>query len=151
MGKGNAGQLTFSKAIPLAGIDGQSLLDNFDFINLKNGQTQITAAKSDFASGGASSIKAGNVQLFNSGAGNSNSTISYRSGTGQQFFSTPTADTSQTVSVGTKGGAGTLKLTQSAVTGNQTLANKLYSLNTGQWLLIGGAVAAGFLLFKVLK
>lgn len=133
-------------------FSGDNLLNSFDFVQLTNGGTKITAAKSDFlgGNGGATSFNAAGVKLFNAGAPNPNSTLSY-SGNGTKFFSTPTADSSQSVAV-VAGGAGgaTLKVTQNAATNNQTLANKLAGLTTEQALLLAGAAGAGLLLLAYL-
>ena len=131
-------------------FDGNALLSDFDFISLKSGRTTITAQKNS-DSGAANSIKVGpggGVQTFNAGTANNGQTTSVRQG-GLTYFTTPTADTSQTVSVGTKGGAGTIALKQTAATTNQTLANKLYGLTLEQGLLLAGAGVGIFLIFKV--
>lgn len=133
-------------------FSGDALLKEYSFISLKNGAQTITAAKNDFGggNGGATSLSAAGVKLFNAGAPNPNATTSFRQN-GTQFFSTPTADTSQTVSVATKGGAGTLQLKQNASSTNQTLTNRLYNLTTAQGLMIGGAVVVGILIFVYLR
>lgn len=148
----NTPSLSYSKAIPLP-FSGDELLSDFDFVSLSNGNTHITASKNTNA-GGANSIKVnpgGAVQTFNSGAGSPDNTISYRSGTGTQFFSTPTANTQQTVSVGSSGGAGTLKVTQTAASNNQSLLNAVGNLSLSEWLLIGGGIVAIGLVFFLLK
>lgn len=148
----NHGTLSYSKGIPLP-FSGDQLLDEFDFISLSNGQTHITAQKNG-GSNGANSVKigaGGSVQTFNSGAGNPDATISYRNGSGTQFFQTPTGNTQQSVDVSTLGGSGTLKLKQSAKNNNQSLLNAVGNVPLSEWLLIGGAVAAGVLLLFLLK
>lgn len=147
----NAATLKYSTGFNLP-FNGDSLLQNFDFINLKNGGTSITAAKSGFGGGGATSLKAaGGVAVFTSGyANNPNSTVSYQ-GAGTKFFSTPTADSSQTVSVNTSGGAAHLVTTQKSATSNQSLANKLAGFTTTEWVLLGGAIVGGILLFTLLR
>lgn len=132
-------------------FSGDELLREFSFINLKNGNTQITAEKSDLNGGGGGtvSLNASGFKLFQTG-GNNFGTTSFQ-GNGQKFFSTPTADTTQTAQVQTLGGAGILKFTQSGTASNQTLKNSLQNLTQGQLLLIGGVVAASVLLIVLLK
>jgi hypothetical protein len=145
------GKLRYSTGFNLP-FSGDELLQQFSFISLKNGNTKITAAKNDFGggNGGATSLATADVKLFNAGQPNPNATVSYK-GNGTKFFSTPTADTSQSVQVTQAGGAGQLKVKQSATTSNQTLANKLYGLTTGNALILAGAATAAILLFVYLR
>lgn len=141
--------LKFSKGFNLP-FDADKALDEFSFVSLQNGQQKVTLAKSDLATtSGTVSIQNGNTKLFSTAA-NSAGTVSYRSG-GTQYFATPTADSSQQVTVGTKGGAGTISIKQTAATTNQTLANKLSNWTTMQWVELAGLAAAGVLLFYLVK
>lgn len=142
-------KLQYSRGIPLP-FSGDDLLQNFGYINLKNGQTSITAVK-DFSGVGTAGFNAsGGLNFYSNGFGAQGQTVSYR-GAGTQFFTTPTANANQQIAVGTQGGAGTLKVTQSASASNQNLTTRLASLSLTQWALIGGAVVAAVLLFNLVR
>jgi hypothetical protein len=145
------GQPNLSKGIQLP-FSGDDLLRQYSFISLKNGAQNITAIKSDFTggNGGATSLNTSGVKLFNAGQPNPQGTVSFQ-GQGTKFFSTPTADTAQTVSVSTQGGAGTLKVTQNAATTNRSLTSRLYNLTTAQLLTGAGVIGAGILLIVFLR
>lgn len=152
MASANQSTLKYSTGFNLP-FSGDELLQNFSFINLKNGSTSITATKPDFngGGGGATSLNVAGVKIFNSGYQNQgNATVSYQ-GNGTKFFSTPTADSSQTVAVNTSGGSAHLLTTQKSATSNQTLTNKLSGLTTTQWVLIAGGLAGAILLFTLLR
>lgn len=146
-----AASLKYSTGFNLP-FSGDSLLQDFSFINLKNGQTSITAVKNDLnGGGGATSLQAaGGVKLFNQGTPNPNATVSY-SGAGTKFFSTPTADSQQTVSVVNKDGTAHLVTSDKSASSNQTLVNKLGNLTATQWTLLAGGIGAAILLFTLLR
>jgi hypothetical protein len=146
-----ANSLKYSAGFNLP-FSGSQLLDQFGLISLQNKGTKITAVKSDFqgGGGGASSLSLGKLKLFSAGESDPTSTVSFKNGAGT-YFATPTADSSQQVTVNRKNGVASLNVKQTAATSNQTLANKLHNLTAPQWLLIGGAAAAGLLLYKLVK
>lgn len=133
-------------------FNGDKLLDNFDFISLRNGQTTVTAEKASLNSGGgATSIQApGGVKVFNQGTPSPQSTVSFKQG-GTSFFTTPTAGTNQSVQVTTQGGAGKLKVTQGGQTNTESLGTKIANWTVNEWLLAGGAIAGAFLVWYLVR
>lgn len=147
-----AASLKYSTGFNLP-FSGDQLLQDFSFINLKNGATSITAVKNDLSGGGGATslTAAGGVKLFTQGTPNPNATVSFSGAGGTKFFSTPTADSSQTVSVVNKNGTAHLVTGSTSVSSNQTLANKLGNLTTTQWVLLAGGVGAAVLMFVLLR
>lgn len=141
---GNA-TLKFSKGFNLSDTIQNAIADS-DFFTIKNGQQTVTAAK-NIGGGGTTSLNAsgGNVKLFSTAA-DAQGTVSFKQA-GTAYFATPTADSSQQITVGTQGGAGTIKVKQTTDTTNQSLSNKLSNFTSTQWLLVAGVAAGGFLLF----
>lgn len=131
-------------------FSGDALIQNGYSFRLKNGATEIDALANGANNGGATQFSVGSFKYFNAGSNPSGGTVSFQ-GNGSKFFTTPVADSSQAISVQTQGGAGTLKVQQTAKTSNQTLANKLAGLTTTQYVIIGGAVTVGVLLLVFLR
>lgn len=138
-------------------LNADQLLEKYDFVNIQSGKTKITAATAKFngSGGGASStqIKAnGTVSLFNAGTQSGGGTVSVTpTANGVKYFQTNGVDTTTATNVSLQGGVAKLGVKQTSSVSNKTLGNTLQNFSSTQWIVLGGVVAAGVLIYFAVR
>lgn len=140
-------------------INASQLLSKYDFLTIKSGKTTITGATAAFAGGGngtgTTNIQAkanGTVSLFSTAGNGGNGTVSVTpTANGVKYFTTNGADTSTSTTVSLQGGVAKLGVKQTSTVSNQTIGNRLSNFTPTEWLVVGGIVAVGILIFFAVK